>query len=60
MGDFHVLARYYEQFDGNILAGYGNSPITSAKDFHFHDYYEIFPVSGSITGISPGKYSINF
>ncbi|WP_238650331.1 helix-turn-helix domain-containing protein [Paenibacillus piscarius] len=43
--------RYYEKFDGDILAGIGNSPISPTRDFHIHDHYEIFLfLGGSVNG----------
>lgn len=44
-------ARYYQTFDGDILAGIGNSPISPTKDFHIHDHYEIFLfLGGKVNG----------
>ena len=43
--------RYYEKFDGDILAGIGNSPVSPTRDFHIHDHYEIFLfLGGSVNG----------
>ncbi|WP_340024752.1 AraC family transcriptional regulator [Paenibacillus sp. FSL K6-1096] len=43
--------RYYEKFDGDILAGLGNSPVSPTRDFHIHDHYEIFLfLGGSVNG----------
>ncbi|KUP24845.1 AraC family ligand binding domain-containing protein [Paenibacillus sp. DMB5] len=35
-------SEYYQPFQGDILAGIGNSPISPTRDFHIHDHYEIF------------------
>lgn len=44
-------AQYYEPFDGDILAGIGNSPISPTRDFHIHDHYEIFLfLGGKVNG----------
>ncbi|MBW4079861.1 AraC family transcriptional regulator [Paenibacillus sp. S150] len=44
-------AQYYQVFDGDILAGIGNSPISPTRDFHIHDHYEIFLfLGGKVNG----------
>lgn len=44
-------ARYHQTFNGDILAGIGNSPISPTRDFHIHDHYEIFLfLGGSVNG----------
>ncbi|QSF43768.1 helix-turn-helix domain-containing protein [Paenibacillus tianjinensis] len=44
-------AEYNQVFDGDILAGIGNSPISPTRDFHIHDHYEIFLfLGGKVNG----------
>lgn len=50
-------ARYYEEYDGNILASFGNSPISPTRDFHFHDHYEIFLFLGGRVNCFVDQYS---
>lgn len=35
-------SEYYQPFQGDILAGIGNSPVSPTRDFHIHDHYEVF------------------
>ena len=50
-------AQYYQTFDGDILAGIGNSPISPTRDFHIHDHYEIFLFLGGRVNGFVDQYS---
>ncbi|WP_419886360.1 helix-turn-helix domain-containing protein [Paenibacillus sp. B-A-8] len=50
-------AQYYQPFEGDILAGIGNSPISPTRDFHIHDHYEIFLFLGGTVNGFVDQYS---
>ncbi|MEK3661128.1 MULTISPECIES: helix-turn-helix domain-containing protein [Paenibacillus] len=50
-------AQYYQPFEGDILAGIGNSPISPTKDFHIHDHFEIFLFLGGTVNGFVDQYS---
>jgi len=50
-------AQYHQTFDGDILAGIGNSPISPTRDFHIHDHYEIFLFLGGRVNGFVDQYS---
>jgi AraC-like DNA-binding protein/uncharacterized cupin superfamily protein len=50
-------ARYLQEFNGDILAGIGNTPISPTRDFHIHDHYEIFLFLGGTVNGFVDQYS---
>lgn len=49
--------RYLQEFNGDILAGIGNTPISPTRDFHIHDHYEIFLFLGGTVNGFVDQYS---